>query len=161
MRIGDKHIGFCPEHLWKQELNLRSCSFCSFPMKTGVLRNFVNFIEKHLYWSLFLIELQAKRLKHRCFPVEFTKFLKIYDCFKIKRLLLKPVVSPGVYLLVSYTLAQIDTWFLYHSLQFRLPIFPSLLILLILLYSEAVVWWCSAKTGVLMNFAKFTRKTLR
>ena len=61
--------------------------------KKGVLRNFVNFIGKHLYRSLFLIELQAKRLKHRCFPVEFAKFLEtgVYG-----RLLLKPVVSPGV-----------------------------------------------------------------
>ena len=52
----------------KQPLQL----FC----KKGVLRNFVNFIGKHLYQSLFLIELQAKRLKHRCFPVEFAKFLE-------------------------------------------------------------------------------------
>ena len=88
-----------PGLLWEQELNLRS-SHCSFPIKKGVLRNFVNFTEKHLYWSLFLIELQAKRLKHRCFPVEFTKFSKteVY-----KRLLLKPVVSPGVSFLISYT----------------------------------------------------------
>ena len=72
--------------------------------------------------------------------MEFTKFLKTYE-----QLLLKHVVSPGVYFLISYTLAQIDTWFLYQNLQFRLPILTSLLILLILLYSEAVVWWCSAK----------------
>ena len=67
--------------------------------KKGVLRNFVNFTGKHLYSSLFLIELQAKRRKHRCFPVEFTKFLKteVYE-----RLLLKPVVSPGVSFLISY-----------------------------------------------------------
>ena len=41
----------------------------------------------------FLIELQGKRLKHRSFRVEFVKFLEtgIYE-----RLLLKPVVSPGV-----------------------------------------------------------------
>ena len=127
VRIGDKCVGFCLALLWKQELTLRT-SHCSFPIKNGILKNFVNFTENHLYWSLFLIELQAKRLKHRCFPVEFTKFLKTYE-----RLLLKPVVSPGVYFLISYTLAQIDTWFLYHNLQFRLPILPSLLILLILL----------------------------
>ena len=35
-------------------------------------------------------------------------------------------------------MAQIDTWFLYRNLQFRLSILPSLLILLILLQSEAV-----------------------
>ena len=61
--------------------------------KKGVLRNFVNFIGKHLYRSLFLIELQAQRLKHRCFLMEFVKFLEtgVYE-----RLLLKPVVSPTV-----------------------------------------------------------------
>ena len=68
---------------------------------------------------IFQLELQAKRLKHRWFRMEFTKFLKTYE-----RLLLKPVVSPGVYFLISYTLAQIDTWFLYHNLQFCLPILP-------------------------------------
>ena len=83
-----------PGLLWEQELNLRS-SHCSFPIKKIVLRNFVNFTEKHLHWSLFLIKLQAKRL-HRCFPVEFTKFSKIYE-----GLLLKPGVSPGVYFWIS------------------------------------------------------------
>ena len=39
-------------------------------------------------------------------------------------LLLKPVVLLGVYFLISYTLALIDTWFLYHSLQLRLTILP-------------------------------------
>ena len=41
-------------------------------------------------------------------------------------------------LLRSYTLAQIDTWFLYHNLQFRCQFSPSLLILLILLDG----WFC-------------------
>ena len=58
----------------KQPLKL----FC----EKGVLRNFANFTGKHLCWSLFLIELQEvrsfikKRLWHRCFLVEFTKFLR-------------------------------------------------------------------------------------
>ena len=43
--------------------------------------------------SLFLIELQAKRVKHRCFPVEF---LKILEIGVYERLLLKPVVLPEV-----------------------------------------------------------------
>ena len=51
-RIGDKCISFCPGLLWKQELNLRS-SHCSFPIKKGILKIFVSFTEKHLYWSLF------------------------------------------------------------------------------------------------------------
>ena len=48
----------------------------------GVLRNFAYFTGKHLCWSLFLIELQEvrsfikNRLWHRCFLVEFTKFLR-------------------------------------------------------------------------------------
>ena len=56
--------------------------------KKGVLRNFINFIGTYLYRSFFLIELQTKRLKHRCFPVEFMKFSEagVYE-----RLLLKPV----------------------------------------------------------------------
>ena len=75
----------------KHELNLKS-SHCSCSIKKSVLRNFINFIGKHLYQCLFLIELQAKRLKHRCFPVEFVKFLEdgVY-----KRLLLKPVGVPS------------------------------------------------------------------
>ena len=66
----------------KQSLEL----FC----KKGVFRNFTG---KHLCWSFFLIELQEvcsfikKGLWHRCFPEEFTKFLRtpnlkaVNDCF--------------------------------------------------------------------------------
>ena len=39
--------------------------------KKGVLRNFTKFTRKHLYQSLFF-----NRLWHRCFPVNFTKFLR-------------------------------------------------------------------------------------
>ena len=61
--------------------------------KKGALRNFANFTGKHLCWSFFLIELQEvcsfikKRLRHRRFPEEFTKFLRtpnlkaVNDCF--------------------------------------------------------------------------------
>ena len=50
-------------------------------VKKGVLKNFANFLGKHLYWSLFLIKLQAynfikKRLRQRCFPVQFAKILR-------------------------------------------------------------------------------------
>ena len=78
--------------LSRTSVNLRS-SHCSSSIKKVVLRSFVDFIGKHLYRSLFLIELQTKRLKRRCFPVEFMKFLEtgVYE-----RLLLKPVISPGV-----------------------------------------------------------------
>ena len=61
-------------------------------IKIGVLKNFAKLTEKHLHWSVFfnqvagvsfLIKLQAsgwnyikKRLQHRCFPLNFAKFLK-------------------------------------------------------------------------------------
>ena len=50
----------------------------------GVLRNFTKFTGKHLCQSLFfnkvaglrLATLLKKRLWHRCFPVNFVKFLR-------------------------------------------------------------------------------------
>ena len=47
----------------------------------GVLKNFAKFTGKHQCQSLFLIKLQSlgpdiKRLWHRCFPVNFAKFLR-------------------------------------------------------------------------------------
>ena len=69
----------------KQPLEL----FC----KKGVLRNFANFTGKHLCSSSLLRELKEvysfikKRLRHRRFPEEFTKFLRtpnlktVNDCF--------------------------------------------------------------------------------
>ena len=52
--------------------------------KKGVLRNFAKFTEKHLCQSLFFNKvadlrsaaLLKKRLWHRCFPVNFEKFLR-------------------------------------------------------------------------------------
>ena len=62
--------------------NLRSLKavFRRCPVK-GVLKHFAIFTGKHLFWSLFLIKLQAsrslkKRLQHKCFPVNLTKHLK-------------------------------------------------------------------------------------
>ena len=61
--------------------NYRSSSpevFC----KRGVLRNFAKFIGKHLHQSLFFniglrpATILKKRLWHRCFPVNFAKFLR-------------------------------------------------------------------------------------
>ena len=51
----------------------------------GVLRNFAKFTGKHLCQSLFFNKvadlrpatLLKKRLWHRCFPVNFAKFLRI------------------------------------------------------------------------------------
>ena len=54
-------------------------------VRTGILRNFAKFTGKHLSQGLFLIKLQAW---HRCFPVNFAKFLRtpfhritLEDCF--------------------------------------------------------------------------------
>ena len=53
--------------------------------KVGVLKNFANFIGKHLCWGLFLINFPAglkvnnfikKRLQHRYFSLKFAKFLR-------------------------------------------------------------------------------------
>ena len=54
-------------------------------LKKGVLRNFVKFTGKHLHQSLFFnrvaglrpATLLKKRPWRRCFPVNFTKFLRI------------------------------------------------------------------------------------
>ena len=75
-----------PFFLRKRRFSFLSCRssrlevFC----KIGVLRNFVKFTGKHLCQSLFFNRLAGlrpatllkKRLWHRCFPVNFTKFLK-------------------------------------------------------------------------------------
>ena len=58
--IADSRTGFCPELLWKHELNFRSSHWNSSVQK-GFLRNSANLTGKHLCWSLFSIELQAFR----------------------------------------------------------------------------------------------------
>ena len=52
-------------------------------MKKGVLRNFTKFTGKHLYQSLFFNKVAdlrpatlLKKLWHRCFSVNFVKFLR-------------------------------------------------------------------------------------
>ena len=49
----------------------RSCS-----IKKGVFRTFTKLTGKHLYRSLFFNKVKKKRLWHRCFPVNFVKFLR-------------------------------------------------------------------------------------
>ena len=53
-------------------------------MKKGVLKNYTKFTGKHLCQSLIFNKVEGlrpatllkKRLSHRCFPVNFAKFLK-------------------------------------------------------------------------------------
>ena len=55
-----------------------------FCKKKGILRNFLKFARKHLCQILFFIKVAGlmpatslkQRLWHRCFPVNFTKFLR-------------------------------------------------------------------------------------
>ena len=66
----------------KRKKNRKSHRRCS--VKKGVLRNFAKITEKHLCQSLFFNKVEGlrsatllkKRLWHRCFPVNFEKFLR-------------------------------------------------------------------------------------
>ena len=70
------------EQILKSFISKQSPSRCS--MKIGVPKNFINYIGKHLYQSLFSNKVAGLRsatlLKkspwHRCFPVNFGKFLR-------------------------------------------------------------------------------------
>ena len=44
--------------------------------KRRVLIHFAKFMGKHLCWSLFFNNFIKKRLQHKCFPVDFSKFLR-------------------------------------------------------------------------------------
>ena len=66
----------------KRKKNRKSHRRCS--VKKVVLRNFAKITEKHLCQSLFFNKVEGlrsatllkKRLWHRCFPVNFEKFLR-------------------------------------------------------------------------------------
>ena len=53
-------------------------------LQNRVVKSFAKFTEQHLCWSLFLIKLQPsglklflkKKLQHRCFPLNFVKFIR-------------------------------------------------------------------------------------
>ena len=47
-----------------------------YSVRKGVLRNFARFTGKHLCQSLFFNKAAGLRLYHRCFPVNFEKFLR-------------------------------------------------------------------------------------
>ena len=64
--ISDKFTRSCPE------------VFC----KKGVLRNFAKFTVKHLCQSLLFNKVESLRLWHRCFPVNFVKFLTTLFCIE-------------------------------------------------------------------------------
>ena len=78
--------------------------------KIGVLKSFANFTGKHLCSSLFLKNLQAeglqlhkKRLRHRCFPVKFAKFLRAPFLTEYLRFTaFAPPVAASVFFLKKY-----------------------------------------------------------
>ena len=56
--------------------------------KKGVLRNFTKSTEKQLWQGLFFNKVAGLRLWHRCFPVNFVKFLRIPSFYRTLRWLL-------------------------------------------------------------------------
>ena len=73
--------------------------------KKGALRNLAKFAGKHLYQSIFFNKAASlmpaavlkKRLWHRCFPVNFAKFLRIpFLAEHLQWLLLVKVAFPKV-----------------------------------------------------------------
>ena len=151
--------------LWKHELKLRN-SHWSCSVKNSFLKNFENFTGK--FKSLFnrVAGLQAcncikKILQQRCFPVEFAKFLRTpilkNNC---ERLFLKPVLSPGIPFLVTYTSGS--SWSLCFNFciiiySFAYQFLPPCCAAVI--SSSRLVVLC--KISVFTNFSKFTRKHLR
>ena len=79
-------------------------SYWRCSVKKGVLRNFVKFTGKHPCQSLFFNKVAGqacnfikKRLWHRCFPVNFVKFLrKPFSKENLRWLLLNPFFQPNV-----------------------------------------------------------------
>ena len=83
------------------------------PVRKGVLRNFAKFTGKQLCKSLFFNKvaglspatLLKKRLLHRCFPVNFVKFLGISFLQNTSgRLLLKRTLSGNFLLMLKLQL---------------------------------------------------------
>ena len=72
------------QNIWQIPFGRFRSSHHKCSMKKGVLRNFTKFTRKHLCQSLFFNKvatlrpttLLKKGLWHRCFPVNFVKFLK-------------------------------------------------------------------------------------
>ena len=94
--ITDSHTDFSSGIYWKYELNVRNshrrCSVKKvlFHRKTPLLKSLFNRASRTATFK--------KCLQHRCFPVEFAKFLRTPILKNIcEWLLLKPVqISPGL-----------------------------------------------------------------
>ena len=86
--------------LWTKEQHCQKQPFADVH-ENRFLENFTIFTGKHPCWSFFLIKLK-KRLKHRCFPVNIAKFLKIFflqntssGCFCILQVIVLSNIGPS------------------------------------------------------------------
>ena len=73
-------------------------------------KNLIKFTVKHLYWSFFVGGLQLykkKRLQHRCFPVDFSRFWRI-PTEHLRWLLLQVslLISCKIYLIIMFSCKQ-------------------------------------------------------
>ena len=111
---------------WLITLSENNCSVVAFTkrnrsshprcsVRKGVLRNFVKFTRKHLCHSIFFNKvpglrpatLLKNRLWHRCFPVNFAKFLRTPFLQNTSgRLLLKAIFFSWTELLENLLLAK-------------------------------------------------------
>ena len=91
--ITESRTGFRFRLLWKYQLNVRSRHW-SRSLKKDVLKNFTNFTERHLCWSVLSIELSGLQLYQKVYPTQVFG-CGICEIFKHtyfeKHLLLKPV----------------------------------------------------------------------
>ena len=104
--IADRHTGFCPELLRKHDLNLRSSHelFCKkvfleilqMSQETPVLKFLFNRVARGL-------QLYEKETLTQTFPWRIYKIFKNTKFEDYERLLLKPVLSPELPFLVTYT----------------------------------------------------------
>ena len=140
--------GFQPANLFGLRLRQR-CFSVNFAksLRTSFDRTWLFLVFIWEFWEVFQ---NSEKLLISCKVAGFQPPNTVKNYFKsvfqvYERLLLRPVVSPEVSFLIIYTCGSV-------SLQFRLPILPLLLILLMLLIrSSRLVVFC--KKGVLMNFA--------
>ena len=72
----------CKYHIYKIKTDINRSSRRKCSVRKNVLGNLAKFTAKHLYQNLFFnkvmeaCNLLKKRLSHRCFPVNFAKFLR-------------------------------------------------------------------------------------
>ena len=72
MKRNTSEVLYCREVAWTLKLFLPRSSRSKVFCEKVVLKHFAIFTEKHLCWSLQLIE---KKVQDRCFPVNIAKFL--------------------------------------------------------------------------------------